>query len=74
MICSNFDFTIFSLILFPYFPKVFTSILKVDEILKIYHKVPYCQLLVLATISYHANSDFIWLLNYTPINFVEPMP
>ena len=74
MFCSNFNFTIFSLIFFPLFPKVFTGILKIYELLKKYYKIPYCQMLVLTIIIYQVNSvPNSWLLNYTPINFVENM-
>ena len=48
MFCSNFNFTIFS--------KVFTDILKIYELHKIYYKIPYCQILVLTIIIYQANS------------------
>ena len=59
---------------FPLFSKVFTDILKIYELPKIYNKIPkYCQTLVLTMIMYQANSmsNLIWLLNYTPINFIE---
>ena len=75
MFCSNFNFTIFSLIFSPLFPKVFNGILKIYELLKIYHKILYCQMLFLTIIIYQANSvPNSWLLKYTPINFVENMP
>ena len=75
MFCSNFNFTIFSLIFFPLFTKVFTGILKIYELLKIYYKIPYCQMLVLTIIIYQANSvPTSWVLNNAPINFVENMP
>ena len=43
--------------LFHYFSKVFTNILKIYKLPKIYNKIPkYCQALVLAIIIYQANS------------------
>ena len=75
MFCSTFNFTIFSQIFFPLFQKIFTAILKIYELLKIYYKIPYSQMLVLTIIFYQANSvPTSCLLNYTPINFVENMP
>ena len=71
MFCSYFNFTILSLIFFPLFQKVIIGILKIYELLKIYSKIPYCQMLVLTIIIYQANSA---PTNYTPINFVEIMP
>ena len=71
---SNFNFTIFSLILLLLFPNVFTSILKIYELLKKYYKIPYCQMFVLTLIIYQVKSvPNSWLLKYTPINFVEDM-
>ena len=47
MFCSNFSFTIFSLMFFPLLPKVFADILKIYELPKIYNNVPkYCQTIV----------------------------
>ena len=77
MFYSNFRFTIFSLMLFPLLTKVFTDILKIYELPKIYNnRSKFCQKLVLTIIIYQANSmsNFIWLLNYTPINFVKNAP
>ena len=75
MFCSNFNFTIFSLIFFPLFPKVFTGILKIYELFKIYYKIHYCHMLVLTIIIYQANSvPTSWILNYAPINFVKNIP
>ena len=78
MFCSKFSFTMFLLIFFLLLSNVFTDILKIDELPKIYNKIPkYCQTLVSTIIIYHANSqchNFIWLLNYTPINFIENVP
>ena len=57
MFDSNFSFTIFSLMFFPLFSKVFTDILKICELPKIYYKVPnYYQTLVLTISMYQANS------------------
>ena len=77
MFCSNFNFTMFSLIFFPFFPKVFTSILKIYELLKIYHKIPYCQIYTCLNnneLQGQFCPNFIWRLNYTSISFVENMP
>ena len=77
MFCSNFSFTIFSLMLFPLFSKVFTVILKIYELPKIYNKIPkYYQPLVLTIIIFqaHSMSQFHLALNYTPINFIENVP
>ena len=42
---------------FLFFSKVFTNILKIYKLLKIYNKMPkYCQTLVLTIITYQANS------------------
>ena len=38
MFCSNFGLTIFSVIFFPLFLKIFTDILKIYELPKIYQK------------------------------------
>ena len=74
MLCSNFNFLIF-LLFFPLFPKVFTGILKTYELLKIYDKTHYCQMLVLTIMIYQVNSvPTPWLLSYTPINFVQNIP
>ena len=59
---------------FPLFSKVFTDILKIYELPQIYNKIPkYCQTLALTTIIYQTRPILspIWLLNYTPINFIE---
>ena len=72
MFCSYFSFTIFSLIFFPLLPKVFTDILKIYELPKIYNKIPkYYQTLLVTIIIYQANfmSQLHLDLNYTPINF-----
>ena len=56
-------------IFFNVLSKVFTEILNVYELPKIYNKKPkYCQKFVLIIITYQVNSipNFIWLLNYTP--------
>ena len=63
--CSNFSFTIFSLMFFPLLPKVFTDILKIYELHKIYNKIPkYYQILTI----------IIWLLNCAFINYIENKP
>ena len=55
--CSKFSFTIFLLMFFPSFSKVFTNTLKIHELPKMYNKIPkYCQTLVLTIIIYQANS------------------
>ena len=55
--CSKSSFAIFLLMFFPLFSKVFTNILKVYELPKIYNKIPkYSQELVLTIIIYQANS------------------
>ena len=42
---------------FPLFSRVFTDILKIYELPKIYNKIPkYCQTLVLTIFIYHAKS------------------
>ena len=52
MFYSNFSFTIFSLMFFPLFSKVFTDILNIYELPKIYNKIPkYCQTLALIIVS-----------------------
>ena len=57
MLCSNFSFTTFSLMFFPLFSKVFTDILNVPEVPKIYgKKLKLYKALVLKIIIYHANS------------------
>ena len=57
MFCSNFSFTNFLLMFFPLFSKVFTDILKIFELPKIYRKIPkYLQTLVLTIIIYQAKS------------------
>ena len=72
MFCSNFSFAIFSLMFFPLFPKVFTDILMIHELPKIYNKIPkYCKTLVLKIIIYQAN---FMPLNYIRINFIENVP
>ena len=39
MLCFKFSFTIFLLMFFPLFSKVFTNILKIHELPKIYNKI-----------------------------------
>ena len=57
MFCSKFSFTMFLLIFFLLLSNVFTDVLKIDELPKIYNKIPkYCQTLVSTIIIYHANS------------------
>ena len=57
---------------FPLLSNVFTNILKIYELPKIYNKIPkYCQTLALTIIIYQIPSKFIWLLNYIPMNFIE---
>ena len=62
---------------FPLFSKVFTNNLNIYELPKIYDEISkYCQTLVLTIIISQTISspNFIWLLNYTPINFIENVP
>ena len=57
---------------FPLLSNVFTNILKIYELPKIYNKIPkYCQTLALTIIIYQIPSKFIWLLNYIPMNVIE---
>ena len=57
MFCSNFSFTIFSLMFFSLFSKVFADILEIYELPKIYNEIPkYCQKPVLTIIIYQTNS------------------
>ena len=73
MFCSKFSFKIF-LLFFSLCSKVFTNILKIYELPKINHTIhKYCQTLVWTIIIYQTNlcHNFIWLLSYTPINFIE---
>ena len=57
MFCFNFSSTIFSLMFFSLFSKVFTDSLKVYEQLEIYNKISkYYQALVLTIILYQVNS------------------
>ena len=44
MFCFNFNFTTFSLIFFPLFSKVFTNIVKIYKLPKIYNKIPMPQM------------------------------
>ena len=62
--------------LFPLFSKVFTDVLKIYELPKINIIPKYCQTLVLAIIIYKVIlcPNCIWLLNYTPITFIENVP
>ena len=51
MSCSNFSFKIFLVIFFPLFSEIFTDILKIYELPKIYNKIPkYWETLVSTTI------------------------
>ena len=55
----------------------FANILKIDELPKIYYKIPkYCQTPVLTIVIYQTNSmsQLNWLLNYTRINYIENVP
>ena len=55
--CSKFSFTIFLLMFFPLFSKVFTNTLKIYELPKINNTTPkYCQTLVSTIIMFQANS------------------
>ena len=77
MFCSNFRFTMFSLMFFPLFSKVFTDILKIYELTKTYNKIPkYCQTLVLTLIIYKASSMSQHELAFElyPINLIENVP
>ena len=67
--CFKFSFTIFSLMFFPLFSKVFTNILKIYELPKTYNKIlKYCQILFFTIITYqvdsmsqlHLVSDLYW--------------
>ena len=77
MFCSKFSFTIFLLMFFPLCSKVLTNILKIYELPK---KIK--QYLNIAKHLTEQQSstrpilchNFIWLLNYTPINFIENVP
>ena len=75
LFCSKFRFTIFSLMFFPLFSKVFTNILKIYELPKINNTIPkYCQTHVLTIIIYQANSmSQLQLVSSElyPINFTE---
>ena len=84
MFGSKFRFTIFLLMFFPLFSKIFTNILKIYEPPKINNTIPkYCQTLVLTIIIYQANSMSQLHLsselypyvgyNYTP-HFIENVP
>ena len=56
MLRSNFSFTIFSLMFLPLFSKVFTDILNIYEVPKIYDKkLKLYKALVLKIFIYHAN-------------------
>ena len=57
MFCSKFNFTIFLQMFLSIIFKVFTNILKIDELPKINNKTPkYCQTPVLTIIIYQADS------------------
>ena len=57
MLCSKFSFTIFLLMYFLLFSKVFTTILKIHELPKTFSNIPqYCHKLALAIIIYQADS------------------
>ena len=74
--CPKFSFTIFLLMFFPLFSKVFTNILKTYELLKINTIPKFCQTLVLTIIIYQANSmsQLHLASKLTPINFIENVP
>ena len=84
MLGSKFRFTVFLLMFFPLFPKIFTNTLKIYEPPKTNNTLSkYCQTLVLTIIIYQANSMSQLHLsselypyvgyNYTP-HFIKNVP
>ena len=77
MFFSKFSFKIFLLMFFPFSWNVFPNILKIYELPKINYSIPkYCQTLVWRIIITRPIlcHNFISLLNYNPINFIENVP
>ena len=57
MFYSNFSFTMFSLMIFPLFSKIFTSVLIIYETTKIHNKIPtYNKMLVLTITIYQCSA------------------
>ena len=63
MFCSKFSFTIFLLMFFPLFSKVFTNILKIYELPKIYNRI-LKKLLTMSSTRSILCHNFIWLLKF----------